>query len=137
MAPIQARRPAEGWMTLALIGVLAVVVALAIDEPVWVNGREALTDFLVACALLGVAIGFTGPKVGWGRSTTHLVGALFAALLIPVFAGWAAYPGTSADQAFRGVAQHAVTAVLDLTVRRMPLTPEEIHYSLVLGIIVW
>ena len=38
---------------------------------------------------MGVAVGFVGPKVGWGRWTTHGIGALFAALLIPILAGWA------------------------------------------------
>ena len=38
-------------------------------------------------ALAGVLVGFVGPKVGWGRWTTYLVGALFAALIVPLVAG--------------------------------------------------
>ena len=36
--------------------------------------------------------GCIGPKVGWGRWTTHLVGAIFAALLMPLLVGWALMP---------------------------------------------
>ena len=86
------RRPEEGWLSLALVGLMIAVVASAVDDPAWVNGRGYLTDGLVWLGLLGVAVGFIGPKVGWGRWTTHAVGALFAGLLIPIVAGWAEYP---------------------------------------------
>ena len=95
MTELRVRRPSEGWITLALVTALALIVAWAIDDPAYVNGKGELTDCLGAFALLGVLVGFAGPKLGWGRWTTHLSGALFAALLIPVVAGWAACPGAS------------------------------------------
>ena len=89
------RRPAEGWMTLALVAALALIVAWAMDDPRWVNGKGELTDCLGHVRPARGRRRVRGPKVGWGRWTTHLMGALFAAILIPVVAGWTAYPGTS------------------------------------------
>ena len=87
---LEVRRPAEGWITLLLMLALGFILAWAIDDPAWVNGHGELTDFLATCAIAGVLIGFAGPKLGWGRWTTHLIGATFAALVIPILAGQAA-----------------------------------------------
>ena len=95
------------------------VVASAVDDPAWVNGRGYLTDGLVWLGLLGVAVGFIGPKVGWGRWTTHAVGALFAGLLIPIVAGWAEYPGLSIGQTFGHTAYGAIQAYLDIAWRQI------------------
>ena len=38
-------------------------------------------------ALGGVLVGFIGPKVGWGRWLTYLVGSVFAALIVPLITG--------------------------------------------------
>ncbi len=129
--------PAEGWSVVVLVAILALVVGTAIDEPAWVNGRGYLTDGLATCALLGALVGFVGPKVGWGRWRTHIIGALFAGLLIPVFAGWAVQPGIPIAEAFRVTAKGSVEAYLDLSVRGRPFTTQEVHYVLVLGGIVW
>ncbi len=89
------RRPEEGWVVLALVAALGLILAWAVDDPAWVNGRGALTDCLSVCARCWAwPSGFIGPKVGWGRWTTHGIGALFAALLIPILAGWAMEPGS-------------------------------------------
>jgi hypothetical protein len=130
-------RPAEGWISLALVVFLVLILGWAVDDPAWVDGRRGLTDLLPLCALLGVAVGFAGPKLGWGRWTTHAVGALFAGLLIPVMAGWAVAPGTTAPQAFQIAASGSVEAYLDLAWRGYQLTSQEVHYIIVLGIIVW
>ena len=113
------------------------VVASAVDDPAWVNGRGYLTDGLVWLGLLGVAVGFIGPKVGWGRWTTHAVGALFAGLLIPIVAGWAEYPGLSIGQTFGHTAYGAIQAYLDIAWRGYAFTTQEIHFVVVLGIIMW
>jgi transglutaminase-like putative cysteine protease len=130
-------RPEEGWLPLALVLFMALTLAWAIDDPGWVNGKVMLTDDLPLFALLGVAIGFAGPKLGWGRWTTHLVGAGLAALLIPVFAGWALHPGASIAEAFTATASGTINAYLDIAWRGRQFTSEEIHYILVLGIAVW
>ncbi len=129
------RRPEEGWLTLALVLVMCLILASAIDDPAWVNGRAALTDCLVWFAVAGVAIGFLGPKVGWSRWTTHVVGALFAGLLIPVVAGLSM--GDPLPQAFHHTAADSVQAYLDIAWRNLEFTNKEVHYLVVLGIIVW
>ncbi len=39
MTELRVRRPSEGWITLALVTALALIVAWAIDEPAYVNGK--------------------------------------------------------------------------------------------------
>ncbi len=129
--------PAEGWSVVLLVAALGVIVATAIDEPAWVDGHGALTDCLAECGLLGALAGFAGAKAGWGRWTTHMVGALFAGLLLPIIAGWAVLPGVPPAQAFRFTANGTLQAYLDLTVRGLPFTTQEVHYVLVLAGLVW
>jgi transglutaminase-like putative cysteine protease len=133
----RSRRPEEGWLTLALVALLIAVVASAVDDPSWVNGQGHLTDSLVWLGMLGVAVGFIGPKVGWGRWTTHAVGALFAGLLVPIVAGVAEFPGLSVGETFMKTASGTVNAYLDLAWRGREFTVEEVHYVLVLGIVIW
>ncbi|HSP17887.1 MAG TPA: hypothetical protein VLQ79_00115, partial [Myxococcaceae bacterium] len=135
--PFRLRRPAEGWVVLVLVLVLGLILAWAVDDPAWVNGRAALTDCLPLCAVLGVGVGFLGPKLGWGRWTTHVVGAVFAALVVSILAGWAVAPGSSIPAAFHLTAAGSVDAYLDLAWRGQALTEQEIHYILVLGGLVW
>jgi transglutaminase-like putative cysteine protease len=116
---------------------IVLVMAWVVDDPAWVNGREALTDGLVVMALLGFAIGVLGPKVGWGRWTTHGIGALFAGLLIPIMAGWAIEPGTSPWLAFRIAAEGSAEAYLDIAWRGLQYTSQEVHYIVVLGALLW
>ena len=113
------------------------VLGTAVDDPGYVNGRGNLTDCLVWFGLLGVAVGFIGPKVGWGRWTTHGVGALFAGLLIPIVAGWAILPGSSVSGAFMAAADGSINAYLDVAWRGLSYTVREVHYVIVLGAIVW
>jgi transglutaminase-like putative cysteine protease len=129
--------PAEGWSVPVLVVLLGLIVATAIDEPAWVDGRGYLTDCLAEVAVLGALVGFIGPKLGWGRWTTHGIGAIFAALLLPIIAGWAVQPGLSPAAAFRATADGTLSAYLDLAVRGLPFTQQEVHYVLILAALVW
>ena len=131
------RRPEEGWLTLFLVLAMALVLAWAVDDPAWVNGKGGLTDVLAVCAVLGVVFGFTGAKVGWGRWTTHLVGALFAGLLLPILSGFAALPDASPATAFQYTADRTIDAYLDIAWRGLEFTNQEIHYVVVLGAVIW
>ena len=131
------RRPEEGWLTVALVAALSLILAWSIDDPAWVNGKAELTDGLGLWAILGALIGFVGPKLGWGRWTTHLMGALFAGLLLPIFAGFAMLHGSSPATAFQLTADGTIDAYLDIAWRGLQFTNQEIHYILVLGTIVW
>ena len=72
---------------------MAFVMAASIDDAGWVVGNGKLTDFLVMAALGGVVAGFVGSKVGWNRWLAHGLGAVFAALIVPILVGQVLAPG--------------------------------------------
>src|SRR4029077_16401228 len=103
--------PAEGWVTLVLVLVMCVVLALAVDDAHWVLGRSEYLDMLVYAAIGGVLVGFIGPKVGWGRVLTYLIGAVFAALIGPILTGLVMYPhGAAVHDLFVATADSVVQA---------------------------
>ncbi|MHB8459552.1 MAG: transglutaminase TgpA family protein [Candidatus Limnocylindrales bacterium] len=130
--------PAEGWTTIALLGALVLPVAWSIADARWVLGRGELTSFLPLAAIGGVGWGILGAKVGWGRWTTHLLGAVVAALVLPIVIGPLIDPRASGLAAsYVATASSAIEAILDLTVRDRTVTQEYGHFLLVLGILVW
>ncbi len=133
--------PSEGWVTVALVAILCVTVTWAIDDVRLVLGQGGLTDFLMPMALAGMLVGLVGPKVGWGRWTTYLVGAGFAALVVPLVTGSLLRDGLGLpyrmEEWYHATAASAATAVIDLTVKNLPYTTQYGHYLLVLGLIVW
>lgn len=136
--------PAEGWTTLAGVAVMILALAWSIDDAKWVRGIGSLTDFLPQVGFAGIVVGFAGPKLGWGRWTTHLLGVAFAAFILPIVAG-----GIVLDDAVTGLgpaalaaryreAAEVITGVwLDLAIRELPLTSQYGHYFIALGAIVW
>jgi len=130
-------RPAEGWVAVLLVIAMAVIVALAIDDPAFVVGRDRLTDWLAPAAALGVLAGIGGAKAGWRRWLVHLVGAAFAGVILPVLTGWALEPGSGIGEAFRVTAEGTVNAYLDLAWRGRRLTEETAHFVLLLGVVAW
>jgi transglutaminase-like putative cysteine protease len=130
--------PAEGWVTFVLVLVMCVVLALAVDDARWVLGRAEYLDMLVYAAIGGVLVGFIGPKVGWGRWLTYLIGAVFAALILPILTGLAMYPhGAPVHDLYVATAHSVVEAWFDLTLRNLSATTEFLHYILTLGLVVW
>jgi transglutaminase-like putative cysteine protease len=129
--------PAEGWLTLGLVLIMCLTLARAIDDAHWVIKEEYL-DHLIFAALGGVLCGFIGPKVGWGRGLTFLIGAIFAALFIPLLTGLVTIPeGASPHDLYAETASSAVAAYFDLTVRGLSSTPQFLHHVLILGLLVW
>ena len=57
--------PAEGWISLFLVALLAVSVAWSIDDSALVLGQRDWTDFLPWVSLGGVAAGFIGARAHW------------------------------------------------------------------------
>ena len=97
-------------------------LAWSLDDAILVLGDPDTTDFLFWAALGGVAFGALGPTVGWGRWTTHLIGAVFAALLTTLLVGWVLEPeGASPGVLFGATADSAVIAWTDLVVERRPV----------------
>ncbi|MEO8470065.1 MAG: transglutaminase domain-containing protein [Chloroflexota bacterium] len=136
--------PSEGWSTLGAVILIVVSIGWSIDDAKWVRGIGAFTDFLPLAGIAGVAFGFGGAKLGWGRWTTHLLGIAFAAMIIPIFAGAIVLGDTVQGLGITALAAryHEAAAVIgrvwnDLAVRGLPLTPEYGHYLIAFGAIVW
>src|SRR4029079_1321453 len=81
------RAPTEGWVSLFLVAVMAVSVAWSLDDAALVLAQRDWTDFLAWAPLGGVAVGFLGARFGWSRPVAHLVGAILAALIVPLMVG--------------------------------------------------
>ena len=129
--------PAEGWLTLVLVALMTVTAAWAIDDAAWVLGRGDWTDFLAWTAVLGVLAGFVGSKVGWNRWVAHTVGAVLAALIVPILVGHVLEPKATLGAEFTATASATVQAWNDLIVVGLPATRATGHHLLVLGLIVW
>jgi transglutaminase-like putative cysteine protease len=130
--------PAEGWLSVALVFAMGLIVALAVDDAAWVVGDSRLTDFLPAAMLGGLLAGFGAAKIGWGRLRAHVVGATLGALIVPVLVGYVLQPDAgSIAEAYRATATSAVEAWLDLTVRAYTTTRQYGHFLVVLGILMW
>jgi hypothetical protein len=131
-------RRLDGWFTVALVTLICVTLAWSLDDALLVLGRDELTDFLPWMALGGVAVGFIGPLVGWGRWTTHLVGAALAALITPIVVGTVLLPaGGSPAELFQATTDSVVLAWSDLIVAGGLSTSAFGHHLLVLGLITW
>jgi Transglutaminase-like superfamily/Domain of unknown function (DUF4129) len=130
--------PPEGWLTLGLVLLLCVSLAWSLDDGLLVLGKGELTDFLVWAAVGGVFAGLVGPLVGWGRWRTYAIGAVVAALAVPLLVGWVLIPeGAALGVLFRGAAESAVNAWRDLMWLNNLSTREYGHHLLLLGLIVW
>ncbi len=129
--------PAEGWLTLVLVAFMTVTAAWAIDDAAWVLGRGDWTDFLAWAAVLGVLAGFVGAKAGWNRWVAHIVGAVFAALIVPLLVGHVLEPKATLAAQYTATASATVQAWVDLIVNGLLATRQTGHHLLVLGLIVW
>jgi transglutaminase-like putative cysteine protease len=129
--------PAEGWGSLGLVMLMCLTMAWAVDDVAPVMGRGAFTDFLAWAAVGGVLIGFAGPKVGWGRWRTYLIGAIAAALAVPLMVGGILVEDGSLRERFMATAASAVNAFHDLVILEQAFTQEFGHHLLVIGLIVW
>jgi hypothetical protein len=47
----------------------------------WVLGRDGLTDYLPWAVAMGILWSFIAASAGWSRWLSHVLGALFAALI--------------------------------------------------------
>jgi transglutaminase-like putative cysteine protease len=130
--------PVEGWTTFGLVLVLCFTFALSLDDARWVLGRETYLDFLPTAAAAGVLVGFVGPKVGWGRWQTFLIGSVFAALIVPLLAGSVGRPvDGSIYGLYKATADSVIAAYGDIVIRSQASTIQYLHYLLTLGLLVW
>ncbi|MEA2653586.1 MAG: hypothetical protein QOI37_813 [Chloroflexota bacterium] len=130
--------PAEGWLTLLCVLVICLTMAWAIRDGRWVFGRANYLDHLFVSAIGGVLVGFIGPKVGWGRWLTFLIGSVFAALIVPLLTATVAFPhGASLHELYEATAGSVVSAYIDLALLDLSTTPQFLHYMLSFGLLVW
>ena len=135
--------PAEGWLTLVSAALMVVVFAISLIRAAWTGTAGGSQGFLLWVGLLGFAIGVIGAKVGWGRWRTHVVGALFGGLLLPLIMGGVEFGDlvgwAPSDLAFRLAEAHRVMAAVwnDFVVRGLSRTNEIAHYHLVFGVLVY
>jgi transglutaminase-like putative cysteine protease len=132
-----AAAPAEGWLSLFLVAVLAVSVAWSLDDAALVLGQRDWTDFLAWVSLGGVIAGFIGARARWSRPVAHLIGAAFAALIVPLIIGSILDPAGGPAARYQATASSVVEAVIDFAVRGLPVTRQTGHYLLVLGLLCW
>ena len=131
-------RRIDGWFTIGLVLLICATLAWSLDDALLVIGREELTDFLFWAAMGGAFAGLLGPLVGWSRWTTHLIGAAFAAVLVPLLVGWALVPaGANPGVLFQMTTDQVVAAWSDLILAGLLFTPAYGHHMLVLGLITW
>lgn len=132
------RQPAEGWISLLLVYVMAACLAWSIADSRWVLGRSDLTGFLPLAAAGGVAWGFISAKVGWPRWQAHVLGAVFAALILPIMVGGVLLGGNfNPGRAFSATADSTIEAYLDLAFRGLAFTQQYGHFILILAILCW
>ena len=130
-------RRSDGWLTVGLVALICASLAWSLDDANLIAGHEGLTGFLSWMALAGALVGFVGPLLGWGRWTTHLVGAAFAALITPLVVGTVLKPGAEPHVLFQATTDQVVRAWTDLIIDGRLSTPAYGHHLLVLGLLVW
>ncbi len=130
--------PAEGWLTVILVALMAAAVCWSIDDGAWILGRGNLTDFMVPVTIAGVLVGFAGGKLRWSRWRTHVAGALLAAVVLPLIGAWLLKPTqTDPVSLFRLMAQVVGTVWVDFVVQHRTTTREFGHYMLFFGVLAW
>ena len=137
-------RPAEGWLTVAMVALLAASFALSLNDAGWVPGSEGSTGYLVWVAVAGVLFGLLAAKAGWGRWRTYLAGAVVAGLLLPFIAGGIVLGSTvdgfdpaSIALRYRAAGDVAFQVWADLVRDNRPFTDQFAHYHMVFSALVW
>jgi transglutaminase-like putative cysteine protease len=131
--------PAEGWISLALLMVMGITLGWSLDDARWVLGRDGLTDYLPFAVVLGILWSFIAASAGWSRWLSHLLGAVFAALILPLIVGASLVdPGNaSLHDWYTASASSVIQAYLDLAWRGRVLTQQYGHFVLILGLLSW
>jgi transglutaminase-like putative cysteine protease len=140
-SPTPSRRrysPPQGWLTLVLLCLLALIVGWSIDEARWVPGPESITDFLPWAGVGGVLAGFVIALLGWPRLWAHLAGAIAAVAIVPVLVGSVLLPQEgNFFTLWQATADAAGQAIIDLLVLRRGTTSQYGHSLLVSGLFLW
>jgi transglutaminase-like putative cysteine protease len=134
---LRAITPAEGWTALALTALMSATVAWSLDDAAWVLDNPRYGDFFIWASLLATLVGFAGAMTRWPRWIVHFIGAVIAALVLPVLVGAVLVPDGTPQEMFHATAVAVVNAWYDLAILDLAVTPQIGHYLLAIGIIVW
>ena len=135
---VEALRPEQGFLGLALVLLLTGTMAWSIADARWILGRDEITSFLV---WLGIGAGlwsYVASRLGLAPWQAHVLGCVIGGLAIVEVVGSVmpnARPGL--DGWFFAAANSVTQAYLDLTWRHQLTTLQYGHFCLVLGILVW
>jgi hypothetical protein len=137
-------RPAEGWLTVVMVGVLVEAFAWSLIDAAWIPANQGSVGYLSWLAFGGIVVEFIGAKAGWSRWLTHLIGAILAGLLLPIIAGATVLEAAGArvdltDLAalYRAAGTVAFDVWADLVRDGRPFTSQFGHYHIVFGALVW
>jgi transglutaminase-like putative cysteine protease len=132
------RAPAEGWLTVGLVLLLGLSLAWALVDARWVLGQVEYTSFLPWAMGGGILAGLVAAKAGWGRWPGHLIGAVFAALIVPLLVGAILQPaGGTWRELYERTASSVVEAALSIA-RRGNLTTQQYEAFVVFaGLLCW
>lgn len=130
--------PEQGWISVVLLLLLAFLLGLCIDDSAWVLGTESLTDFLPWAALGGAIAGVAGGLLAIGRWRSHLLGAIAAAIVVPILVGSIFVEGNASFlELIQETAEGTFRAIGDLVVNGRGSTHEYAHFLLTLGLFLW
>jgi len=137
-------RPAEGWLTVFLVSLLAVTFAWSLDDAGWVPISQGSTGYLPWLAIAGVGVGLAGTKLGLGRWKTNLVGGVIAGLVLPLVAGTVVLGDAAGglDPAsillrYKTAGDVAFHIWADLVRDGRSFTTQYGHYHMIFGGLVW
>ena len=137
--PDSVRSPREGWTSLALLMVMLVTLAVAIDDANWAgfgpsDGRQ--TGFLPLAVVVAALIGFLLAKSRLRAVLAHALGALLgsAFLLAAVSDSVSAAPGL--HDRLRALAESTVVFYTDLVLLGIR-SAETSVFLLLLGTLIW
>jgi hypothetical protein len=85
----------------------------------------------------GILIGFIGGKSGLGRWPTYLLGAILAAVVVPLYVGDVLIPDAIWLDQYKATAGSVVDAWRDLAIRNQAVTQQYGHFLLTLGLFTW
>ena len=131
-------RPDEGWVSLALVLVMAGTMAWSIADSRWILGRDDLTSFVIWIAVAAAMWGYLSSRLDISPWIAQVTGAAIGAFVVIELVG-SLLPGAESGLPgwFQATASSVAQAYLDLTWRHQIATTQFGHFCLIIGIVIW